>query len=662
LKLAIDSAKANALRQSPKPNFEFLRNKLLEQLKDSNHRVRIAASLALLKIDLALKEAIETLVEVVSKVAEDTPDPSKEKLQEELLIAAIDAIGLFEGEAVEAVLPISLHLNSRNLNIRAAAAIAIEKIGPGAEEAIPLLGIAMRDTESHSVPIIHMVVDPGDDAARALGSIGLAAVPILLDSLNDPEAVVRIRAARELGRIQEAARQTVIPLMAKLSDANAGVRLEAIKALGRLGKESNAVAPALTKFLFTTEALISFPSGGGIGITDPISPEALRALRSIEASEAQIVPVILDALARNENLTLEAVAVLRQYPNRSNAFEIPLRRLLGEKKLGAACALAALGANDSAIQAVLAKNLIENRRVNSVAALGIGQLVAHGVTLEDAVFAQLSVAAGNRHVPLAIWTILLRLTPGDNAAVAGFMVAARNASSLFDPEIDWEEAESALVELIGHQSVHDAVFKELDNPGNLIQSQFLSARVLITSNQKQEQAFACIERECSRNGEMPQFGRVAEFLFKLRPSEQSRSLLVKLLARDDAYVVHGCFSGNGSEKLIVGDRAALALVHHNEVSALSNQLASDNVMVRLRVVRALAACGVPAITPKLVEMAKDLEASVRKEVIRTLGKIGLEHPEMRNELRPVLEAATQDGRRSVSDEAVRMLKRWPEEN
>jgi len=41
LQLALDSVNANALRQgiTAKPTFEFLRNKLLEQLKDSNHRV-----------------------------------------------------------------------------------------------------------------------------------------------------------------------------------------------------------------------------------------------------------------------------------------------------------------------------------------------------------------------------------------------------------------------------------------------------------------------------------------------------------------------------------------------------------------------------------------------------------------------------------------------
>jgi len=420
---------------------------LIARLVDTSTQVRIAASLALLKIDVALKEAIETLVEVVSKAAEDTPDPSKEKLHEELLIAAIDAIGLFEGEAVDAVLPISLHLNSRNLKIRKAVASALEKIGPGAEEVIPLLGKAMRDAESLGVPIVHYVCEPGDDAARALGSIGMAAVPILLDSLNDPEALVRIRAARELGRIQDATRQTVVPLIAKLSDSNAGVRLETIKSLGRLGKEANVAAPALTKFLFTTEALISFPSGGGIGITAPISPEALRTLRSIEASEDQIVPVILNALARNENLTLEAVAVLRQYPNRINEFEIPLRRILKKdgKNLGAACALAVLGANDSEIQVVLAKNLFEGEHVNSVAALGIGQLVAHGATLDESVFAQLSVFARMEYIPLSFWTILLRLTPDDKEAVASFIKAARDGGPFFDYEIDSEETQSALV-------------------------------------------------------------------------------------------------------------------------------------------------------------------------------------------------------------------------
>ena len=58
LKLAIDSAKANALRQGPKPSFEFLRNKLLEQLKDSNHDV-VESALSTLEYENVSIELVE---------------------------------------------------------------------------------------------------------------------------------------------------------------------------------------------------------------------------------------------------------------------------------------------------------------------------------------------------------------------------------------------------------------------------------------------------------------------------------------------------------------------------------------------------------------------------------------------------------------------------
>lgn len=60
--------------------------------------------------------------------------------------------------------------------------------------------------------------------------------------------------------------------------------------------------------------------------------------------------------------------------------------------------------------------------------------------------------------------------------------------------------------------------------------------------------------------------------------------------------------------------------------------------------------------------AQDSDPSVRLEIIKLAGRIGLEDPDKRNELRPVLENATKDRRRSVTDAALRTLKRWPAEN
>jgi len=40
-------------------------------------------------------------------------------------------------------------------------------------------------------------------------------------------------------------------------------------------------------------------------------------------------------------------------------------------------------------------------------------------------------------------------------------------------------------------AIQDAMLKELDNRAGLIRTEFLSTKVLLVANQKQEQAFAC---------------------------------------------------------------------------------------------------------------------------------------------------------------------------
>lgn len=568
------------------------------RLSDTSFKIRVAACLSLLKIGGKREEAVETLIGIVDQVIEKTSAPFKETPQEKLVISAISALGQFGEDAADSLIPVCLHLNSKNVNIRQAAVNTLGKSGIGNEKAIPYLAKAIRDTETAAVALVHHVVDPGDDAAKALGSFGIAALPILLDSLNDPEVVVRIRAARELGRIQEAARQTVGPIMAKLSDPNAGVRLEAIKSLARLGKKANAAAPELTKFLFAAATLTSFPSGGGIGLTESLSSEALQALRSVEATEEQIVPAILDALDRNQNLTLEALSILRQYPNRSNEFEMPLRRLLAGKNLGAACALAAFGANDSDIQAVLSTNLMEGEHVNSIAALGIGQLVAHGHKLDEAVFEKASVAAKKDYAPLSILIIMLRLTPDDGATVASLMAEARIYSAWMEVCI-LADAEVALIELIHHESVADALLQDLDDRTALTRSLFFSPRILIAANRHTERAFACLERELAENADASAFLSVADFLGKRPLCEPSKSLLIKLLHRNDGRLVGGDFHGKGGEWHFVGDRAALALVRLKEFDTLFSQLNNTEPVVRTRIMNALEASDDDAVKQRL---------------------------------------------------------------
>ncbi len=629
---------------------------LLVAINDKSPQVRLAASEALVKVGGSVKNAIETLVDIISQPMEIVHAVWKATPEERLLVSAIEAIGKLEEEAVDAVRPLCSHLNSPNINVRQAAASALGKIGPGAEPAIPQLRIAMRDTESSAVPMVHIVISAGDEAAKALGSIGPAAVPELIAALKDISKVARVRAIRVLGGNRGAARKTAIPIAAKLSDKSATVRLEAIKALGKLGKEGNLAAPALTKFLFTSCGLTSFPSGSGIGLTEQFSSEALLALRSIEATETQVVPVLLDSLGWKENPTLESIAVIRQYPNRITELVSPLRRLLADENLGAACALATLGVSDRKIQTILADNLIDDQGVNSVAALGIGQLIAHGIKLDEVVSAQLSAA--KEYYSISILTILFRLKPDDESTLSALMSAMRDFNPMFTSEIDLEEAEAALVDLIHHPRVKDALLKDLDNRPVLIRSHYLSPRILIAANQNQEEAFKCLERELALKDNISEFAGIVDLLGKRPLSEPAKALLVQLLGCEERRIVGGDFHSGGGELRMVGDRAARALVRQHAVSALVEQLTNTGAQVRVRVVRALGACGAVAVAPKLIGLAKDSDPRVRLEVIKTIGRFGTEHFEKRIELRPVLESATGDRLRTVRDQASRELLRW----
>lgn len=85
-------------------------------------------------------------------------------------------------------------LRSHDAGVRSSAADALEKIGPGAKEAVPGLIVALKDQDG----------GVRSSAADALGSIGRdakEAVPALSAALKDPDKDVRKSAAAALGNM-----------------------------------------------------------------------------------------------------------------------------------------------------------------------------------------------------------------------------------------------------------------------------------------------------------------------------------------------------------------------------------------------------------------------------------------------------------------------------
>lgn len=131
------------------------------------------------------------------------------------------AIALGQIGDVRGVEPLIKALQDRDVGVRMCAAEALGKIGD-ARAAAPLTMLLFdEDLNVHN------------NAVDALAKIGGPAVEPLITFLSDSNADVRVRAARELGKIGSV--QAVQPLIATLSDSIAEVRAQATMSLGRIG-------------------------------------------------------------------------------------------------------------------------------------------------------------------------------------------------------------------------------------------------------------------------------------------------------------------------------------------------------------------------------------------------------------------------------------------
>ncbi len=104
-----------------------------------------------------------------------------------------------------------------------------------------------RATELPKPPILPIEQwDLEKTAIDSLGRIGAAAVPALVQSLQQPNPETRLQAANVLGRIGPDAQAAVPELVRALRDPNLEVRKAATRALGQIGPAAEeAVAPLL---------------------------------------------------------------------------------------------------------------------------------------------------------------------------------------------------------------------------------------------------------------------------------------------------------------------------------------------------------------------------------------------------------------------------------
>jgi HEAT repeat protein len=150
-------------------------------------------------------------------------------------------------------------LKNPDPEVRLKSACLLLELGPIAKFAIPALREALEDKD----PRVRVKV------AEALWRIERpeprVLLLVLLDSLKEKDATVRINALVVLGRIGAGARTAVPDMIAALKDKEEDVRLEAVLALGQLGPAAKSAIPAL----------LSSVQGDKLGLLEPAVSVAL---------------------------------------------------------------------------------------------------------------------------------------------------------------------------------------------------------------------------------------------------------------------------------------------------------------------------------------------------------------------------------------------------
>jgi HEAT repeat protein len=107
----------------------------------------------------------------------------------------------------------------------------------------------LRLSQEAAIQLCAKQLDQSAFAETALRKIGAAAVPALIEALAAKEPAIRLRAARILGHLGEAA-ASAAPALAALLQANSPeIRLAAAKSLWNITKQSDAIVPVLIRLL-----------------------------------------------------------------------------------------------------------------------------------------------------------------------------------------------------------------------------------------------------------------------------------------------------------------------------------------------------------------------------------------------------------------------------
>lgn len=227
--------------------------------------VRTAAAVALVRLEDSANEAVPVLVEAMSDSRDMNAQIVAGRAADSLSPAVIPVL-------VQYLKPPSATgaawgVQNNAFRMRSGAIDLLGRMGPNAKAAVPALIQALEDKR----------MPERGEAARSLGWIGpeaKAAIPALKSSLQDPDASLRLESLVALARIDHQDESHIAALSECLKNESASVRIAAVRALGGLGDRAKPAVPELRRLALNDD-------------DQSVLREVIQALEALEADNAK---------------------------------------------------------------------------------------------------------------------------------------------------------------------------------------------------------------------------------------------------------------------------------------------------------------------------------------------------------------------------------------
>ncbi len=193
---------------------------------------------------------------------------------------AVQAFGKIGTEAREAVPDLILVARTEDKDLRIQATQSLGAIGPEAKAAVPFFLEALnhKDTDKELVSAIN----------AAIVRFGSAAVPGLLNALEDRNPLLRAKAAEVLGLLEADAKEAIPSLIKTLKDEAGSARAAASQALSKIGQPA---VKDLIRLLSDRDQALRVRAMQTLGQIGPDAKEAIPALNKAAMDEDETVRV-----------------------------------------------------------------------------------------------------------------------------------------------------------------------------------------------------------------------------------------------------------------------------------------------------------------------------------------------------------------------------------